>query len=401
MVVNQIYGLVNNVNEQLWGEDVLAVHDLRGLIALGDTVFSSNDNRDLYLGALFDRVGKTILRNLDLEVEFPAFMRNEFEWGSLLQKINIMPNSAQSSESWNISDANFTPNQFKIDKPTVVSRLFSGINTWEYDVTIPDVLFKSAFTSAEAFGAFIDGIMSALSDSLTLAINNMAHMSLVNLVAEKANANNACFDVLALYNDTLTTPISRAQALVDKEFWRFFGMFVRNQIKYMEQPSKLFNIGTGNSDPFLRVTARDNMHVLASADAMSYMSSYLYAQDFNYRFDEMPLYKEWVSLQAQTITGATTNPSFESNTSINVKPSSGGENATAVEMSGIAVILADRQAIGTFYEDFYTATDRNNRNRYTNYTSQANVGYFNDLSENVCVIYIGEGETDDGEGGDE
>lgn len=390
MVVNQIYNLVNDVNSQLWGETALGVHDLTGLIALGDTVFSSADNRDLYLGELVDRIGKSVLRNLDLEVEFPNFMKNTFEWGAILQKINIMVTPASSNESWRVGANDFTSNQFKVDKPTVVSRLFSDTNTWEYDITIPDKLFKSAFLSASAMGAFIDGIMSSMVDSLTLAINNMAHMSLVNLVAEKKKANNACYDALALYNETLTTPISRDKALVDKEFWRFFGMFVRNQIKYMEQPSKLFNIGTGDNDAFLRVTARDNMHVLASADAMSYMSSYLYAQDFNYRFDEMPLYKEWVSLQAQTITGATDNPTFESNTSINVKPSSGGD---AIELSGVAVILADRQAIGTFYEDMDTSSDRNNRNKYTNFTSDATIGYFNDLSENICVIYIGEGET--------
>ena len=42
--------------------------------------------------------------------------------------------------------------------------------------------------------------------------------------------------------------------------------------------------------------------------------------------------------------------------------------------------------MGIGYDDRFTATDRNNRNRYTNYTSGATLQYYNDLSENGVII---------------
>lgn len=380
MEVKQIYNLINSVNRQMWGESAIAVHDLTGLISLGEQVFSSGTDRDRFLDVLVDRIGKTIIRNLDLEVEFPNFIKNEFEWGAILQKVNIQISDAQSNESFNISDGNFTPNQFKIDKPKVYQSLFKGVMTWEYDLTVPDTLYKSAFLSESGMASFVSGLFGAQSDSMTLAINNMAHMAIANLCAEKIKANNGVVNLLQLYNIQSGESLTASDTIDNPAFYRYAGMIMRNYIKYLGQPCKLYNTGI-SGDTMLRATARDNMHVLINADFASGLSTYLTADTFNRDLAELPLYKEYVSIQG---TG-TTAPSFATNTSINIIPSSGGE---AIEASGIVGIFADRQAIGTFYEDRYTGTDRNNRNRYTNYTSSATIGWFNDLSENSVIFTI-------------
>lgn len=380
MEVKQIYNLINSVNKQMWGESAISVHDLTGLISLGENVFSSGADRDRFLDILVDRIGKTIIRNLDLEVEFPDFIKNEFEWGAILQKVNIQITDAQANESYNIGADGFTPNQFKIDKPKVYQSLFKGVMTWEYDLTVPDTLYKSAFLSESGMASFVSGLFAAQSDSMTLAINNMAHMAIANLCAEKIKANNGVVNLLQLYNIQSGESLTASDTIDNPSFYRFAGMIMRNYIKYLGQPSKLYNTGIGN-DKMLRATARDNMHVLINADFASGLSTYLTADTFNRDLAELPLYKEYVSIQG---TG-TTAPSFATNTSINIIPSSGGDAITA---SGIVGIFADRQAIGTFYEDRYTGTDRNNRNRYTNYTSSATIGWFNDLSENSVIFTI-------------
>lgn len=388
MVVEQIYEFINGANAQLWGDDAITVNDLTGLIALGDSVTSSSTDKEQYLGVLFDRIGKTILRNLDLEVEFPSFVRNEFEWGAVLNKIDIQPLSAKEQRAWSVGDNDFEPNNFAVDKPKIYSRLFkNGKGAWEFDVTIPDIMLKSAFTSAEAYGAFIEGIMASMTDSMTQSFNSMAHACLTNLVAEKIKAENGVVNLLSLYNDTLETPITAEQALTNKEFYRFANMIMNNYIKYLEQPSVLYNVGIGE-DSIVRATARDNMHVILSADYASAMRAYLLATDYNYTFSDFKYYDEFVTLQAST-DSTHTAPSFATNTTINVKPSSGGD---AIEQAGIVGIFADRQALGTYYEDVFSATDRNNRNRYTNYTSGATVGYFNDLSENAVIFILADTE---------
>lgn len=380
MEVKQIYNLINSVNKQMWGESAISVHDLTGLISLGENVFSSGTDRDRFLDILVDRIGKTIIRNLDLEVEFPDFIKNEFEWGAILQKVNIQITDAQANESYNIGENGFTPNQFKIDKPKVYQSLFKGVMTWEYDLTVPDTLYKSAFLSESGMASFVSGLIGAQSDSMTLAINNMAHMAIANLCAEKIKADNGVVNLLQLYNIQSGESLTASDTIDNSSFYRYAGMIMRNYIKYLGQPSKLYNTGIGN-DEMLRATARDNMHVLINADFASGLSTYLTADTFNRDLAELPLYKEYVSIQG---TG-TVAPSFATNTSINIIPSSGGDAITA---SGIVGIFADRQAIGTFYEDRYTGTDRNNRNRYTNYTSSATIGWFNDLSENSVIFII-------------
>lgn len=388
MEVEQIYKFINAANAQLWGDDAITVNELTGLIALGDSVMSSSTDKEQYLGVLFDRIGKTILRNLNLEVEFPSFVRNEFEWGAVLNKIDIQPLSVKEQRAWEVGGESFTPNNFDVDKPKIYSRLFkNGKGAWEFDVTIPDVMLKSAFTSAEAYGAFIEGIMASMTDSMTQSFNSMAHACLTNLVAEKIKAENGVVNLLSLYNDTLITPITASQALTDKEFYRFANMIMNNYIKYLEQPSVLYNVGIGE-DSIVRATASDNMHVILSADYASAMRAYLLATDYNYTFSDFKYYDEFVTLQASTDATHTT-PSFDTNTTINVKPSSGGD---AIVQAGVVGIFADRQALGTYYEDVFSATDRNNRNRYTNYTSGATVGYFNDLSENAVIFLLADTE---------
>lgn len=383
MEVKQIYALINSVNRQMWGENAITVNDLSGLIALGDTVFSSDTNRDKFLNVLVDRIGKTVIRTLDLEVEFPNFIKNEMEFGCILQKINVQLTDATENLSWEISDENFEPNQFKIDRPVIRESLFSKFVTWEYDITVPDKLYHSAFTGESTMGSFIGGIMNAQGDSLTLALNNIAHASLCNFIAEKAKAENGMVNVYALYkeaNPSTTLTYTQALTAPTTDYLKFVGMIIRNYIGYLSQPSKLYN-----TEGMLRATARDNMHVLMSTDFYSQYSTFLQADTFNKDLTEMPLFERYTSLQG---TG-TTAPNIVDNTRINVKPSSGGD---AIEVGGIICVLLDREAIGTTYRDVYTGTDRNNRNRYTNYTTSISLGLFNDTSENGVVFYVADTE---------
>lgn len=380
MNVEQIYSLVNSINKQLWGENALTVNDLSGLIALGDTVFSSANNRDMFLNTLVDRIGKTVIRNLDLEVEFPNFIKNEMEFGCILQKVNIQISDAQECRAWEIGDNDFVPNQFKIDKPVIRQSLFTNFVTWEYDLTVSDIMYRSSFTSATEMGVFIEGMTRAQSDALTLALNNLAHASLCNFIAEKSKKyNNGFVNLYYLYKQAYPlSTLTATQALESPtpEFLKFAGMIMRNYVGYLGKPSKLFN-----TEGMLRATARDNLHVILSQDFFSAYTTMLSADTFHSEMVALPLFDSYTTLQA---TG-TTAPNIIDNTKINVKPSSGGD---ALEISGIVGIYLDREAIGTTYRDIYTGTDRNNRNRYTNYTTSATLGMFNDTSENAVIFVI-------------
>lgn len=386
MVVKQIYSLLNSMARQMWGEDATSVQDLSGVISMGKTIISSDDEKDNFLNVLADRIGTTILRTLDLELDFPNMLRNSYEWGSIIQKINIQPMDAKEQKAWEVGENGFTPNQFEITKPIVNQTFITGANAWEFDVTIPDTLLKTAFSSAESFGAFVDGIMSAISDSLTMSLNNMSYACIRNFVAEKVKNNNGVVDVLEMFNTKFNKSYTLDDAILDKEFYRFSGMVIRNVMKYLEKPSKLYNVGG-----MVRATQRNNANVIVSSDFWSGYTTYLSADTFHDEMVNLDGFKEFVSLQG---TGTET-PDINDNTKIIVIPSSedGKAEKTTYTVNGVLAIITDREAMGIGYDDRFTAVDRNNRNRYSNYTSGCTVQYYNDITENGIIIIADGGDT--------
>lgn len=380
MKINQVYSTVNSIAKQMWGENAITAVDARGIISMGQNVLSSATERDKFLNVLADRIGTTILRTLDLELDFPNLLRHSYEWGSIISKINIQPFEAKQQKAWMVGDNDFTPNQFAIDKPTVTQTFFKDANAFEFDVTIPDNMLKTAFVSAEEFGAFIDGVMASVSDSMVMALNNMSYVAIDNFIAEKVKADNGVINVLTGFNTQAGTSYTTLQeALDDKEFYRYTGMVIRNIIKYMAKPSKLYNTGG-----MVRATARDNMHVILSSDVVSGYTTYLSADTFHDELVAIKGYAEFVSLQG---TGNSGIPTVANNTKITVVPASNAENDnTAITVNGVIGLICDREAIAIGYDDMFNASDRNNRNRYTNYTYGCTRQWLNDLSENGVVL---------------
>lgn len=375
MTVHQIYQLLNDTAQQTFGSQAVATLDLEDMVALRNTVFSAG--ADAFLNTLVDRIGKTVLRTLDFTATFPKLLRNEFEFGAVLQKLNIAPIMTQSQEAWNVGSGGFTPNLYKIDKPTVAQSFFQDSQTYELDITIPDTLFKSAFTSAEAMSAFITGIFDTMTTSLNMHIENQTRIAILGLIGEKLHANNGIVDVLALYNQVAATPVTSADAaMVDKEVLRFTGKLMRNYIKYMAKPSVLYNTAG-----MVRATARDNMHVMILTEFASACATYLESDTFNDELVRLPYYTEVEYWQG---TG-NTSPNFADCSTIDVEIPSDG---TAVKQSGIVGVLADRETIGIGLYDHFTAVDRNNRNRYSNYTEGVTSQYYIDDSENAVIFII-------------
>lgn len=373
MTVKQIYQLLNDTAQQTFGSQAVATLDLQDMVSLRKTVFSAG--ADAFLNTLVDRIGKTVLRTLDFTSTFPKLLRNEFEFGAVLQKINIAPIMAQAQEAWNVGQGGFTPNLYKIDKATVAQTFFQDAQTYELDITIPDTLFKSAFTSAEAMGAFITGIFDTMTTSLNMHIENQTRIAILGLLGEKIHANNGIVDLLSLYNQVATTPITTADAaMVSVDFLNFAGKIMRNYIKYMGKPSVLYNTAG-----MVRATARDNMHVMLLTEFTSAYATYVRSELFNPQ--ELPYFTEVEYWQG---TGATA-PNFADCSSIDVEIPSDG---TKVTQAGIVGVFADREAIGVGLYDHFTATDRNNRNRYTNYTEGVTSQWYVDDSESAVIFLV-------------
>lgn len=392
MNINQVYELVNSISAQAYGENTHEVLDLTGLVSLGNTVLSSQTNKDLFLNTLVDRIGRTILRTLDLSTSFPNIMRDSFEFGCILQKITVEPMDAQEFTPSKIGESGFVNTQFDINKPTVRQSLFSGSNGWSVNVTIPDKLFESAFTNASTMAKFVNGIIDSMNSSMTLKINQLNRMCVNTFTAHKINSGRNVVHLLTEFNTLFTpsTPLTLDSSLVTPEFFRYVAMRMKEVMGYMAEPSIIFN-----EENVVRETQRDNMHVFINNSFGARFSAYLESDTFHRELIELPYYEEvkfWQSMVGSAENAVNTMPSVADSTTLNITVediTSDVSSATkTINQSGIIGVFADREALGTTIYKPRISTDRNNKDEYTNYSNKMDVGYFNDLSENGCVFVI-------------
>lgn len=393
MKVNQIYSLLNDINAQMFGSDAIDVHDLSGIISMGQSIVGDGTQTDKFLGKLVDRIGKTVIRTLDLELDFPQLYMDSFEFGAVLQKITVSPFDAIASSEWNVGEPGFTPTYDTVMKnQKVFVRYFTDSTTFKFQTTIPDQLFETAFTSESMMGQFIDAIINAMTDSMTIALNNMSRTAVNNFIAEKIKASNGVVNLLAGYNTLLGAgnEITVDKAMHDKEFARYASTEIRKYIKYLSQPSVLYNVGDGSGGEVLRATARDNMHVMMLTDLVSLFDAYLISDSYRDVFD-LPKFNEVAYWQGNKDASAVND--FDTNSSIKVTPSSeaGKESPTNVEQSGIVCVLADRLAIATGLNKRRAGSFYNSIDGYSNISQTATIQYINDLSENG-IIFVVDGE---------
>lgn len=376
----QIYSMMNTVASEMWGESAITVKDTSSFYTMGERVADMAEvGRDKFLGVIADKVGRTVYRNLDATVDFPGLMVEAYQFGAMLEKIDVQPFEASESNWVNVGEVGFTPSLYNINKPNVSAKYFKDSATFQFNVTIPDKLFASAFRSEGDMDRLISYIMNSFETSMTLYVSYL-NRTLVNAaIAEKMEAGNNIINAVTLYNTayglTGDDAIDEDTALNTPQFLRFLGKLVRDTIKYMAEPSVLYN-----DAGMVRATARDNMHVLLATAFVSAYETNFQSDSFNKEMVDLPYFYEYPWLSGPSNTA----PTVESTTTIKVKTKSGA----TVEASHIVGVIADRQAIFTGYFDRFSAADRNNRDRYTNYTVGNTQQSCIDLSENMCVIVL-------------
>lgn len=382
MKVNQIYSILNDINAQMFGSSAVAVKDLSGLISMGTNIIGNAVSTDKFLNILVDRIGKTVIRRLDLELDFPSLYMDSFQFGAVLQKINVAPIQAVSSNDWEVGTAGFQPSLLDIHKPTVSVKYFDGLDTASYIVTIPFDLMDSAFNSESGVSQFFDAIIQALNDSLVVSLNNMSRTAVCNFVAEKIKASNGVINLLTDYNGAHTgATLTQAEAIESPAFLRYASAQIKKYLDLLKNPSVLYN-----TDGNVRATQRDNMHILCQSEFA--INSQVYLESDTY-------WKEMLALPGYTSVSywngnhtASGNNDFATNSTINVIPSSeeGQTTPTAVNQSGVIMVLADRQAIAVGINKRRSATFTNPIDAYTNIKEEFSTQWINDLGENGIIF---------------
>ena len=374
--VEQIYTLVNETAKESMGEQAIAVKDVSTLIALGDSVLSSASDTENFLNTLVDRIARTVFSVRRYESDTEGMVRHPFEFGCIVQKIYVDMPEAKENNSWEIGTEEYTPVFAPVIKPKAKQKLFNGITTWEVDVTIPDYMLRTAFLNETSMATFIDAIFTAMDNMITLALENNANLTRASFIARKIKGAKSCgaINLLHEYNTLTGAKLTVETAMMNAEFLAWASRAINLWVKRMSKMSVLFN-----EEGYKRHTPKDKIVVNLLQDFTSACDTFLGANTFHDELVKLPMYDSVAYWQ-----GAGESFDFDDTSAIKVKI----DESNTIEKKGIIGVIYDYEAMGVTLNERRSTSERNNHDEYTNYYNKANIGYFNDMSENGIVFYL-------------
>lgn len=386
--VNQVYALLNTVQEMAYGKIAVNVIDTSSFVALAQTVLSSDGNKDLYTNTLIDRIGLVLSDNRLYNADDNNLIKRQYEYAVIMQKIHVEPIEAEENPEWLIGEDDFTPEYAPVLKPVVKQKLFHNMVTWELGVTVPDNMLKTAFTNEVQFGAFMVAIMNALTNGVELMKERAVDITRATMIAHILNSGGiSSINLLDEYNDTLpasSTPLTPAEYLQSEKALAHGAMLMSLTADRLQRFNSLFN-GEG----YNRFTPREFLKCDV-LNVFDYAIKYnVKPVVFNERFIETPNYKTVPYWQ-----GAGTDYGFNSISKIHVSEThtdtDTGEDVTTTvaEQTGVVGVMYDEEACGINIFADESAFERNDRAHYTTHYRQMTGQYYYDNSEQAVAFYL-------------
>ena len=391
MKVTQLHTLVNAVTQEVLGETAVLQEDLSNVVDLGKSIIDS-DNVDNYVKKLVNHIGKVVFVNRLYTGGVPSVLMDSWEYGSILEKISADLPEATINETWALEDKkDYSPDVYY--KPSVSAKFFNSKVTFEIPMSFTEIQVKESFSSKEQLNGFISMLTTSVENAMTVRLDALIMRTINNMTAETlvAELNTAAsgqpvvidatktgvkaVNLLKLYNATVTKPLTKANALTDPDFIRFATYQISMYSDRMSKISTLFNVEKAE-----RFTPKDLQHVVLLSDFAKASETFLASNTYNAEKVALPTHETVPYWQ-----GSGVGYGIDDVSTIDVKTSAGN----VVKMSGIVGVIFDRDALGVSNLDRRVTTNYNPRAEfYTNFY-KFDAGFYNDLSENFVVFFVG------------
>jgi hypothetical protein len=376
MEFKQVYGIANQVSQEVIGTAEVLKEDLSNIVDIGNTIQNAQ-TLDKYVKSLIDHIGKVVFVNRAYAGSAPSVLMDGWEFGSILEKVTYdgLP-AATENESWDLVDGqSYDPNVFT--QPKVSAKFFQKRTTFEIPMSFAERQVKSAFDSAAQLNGFFSMIHNGIEKSMTVKTDGLVMRTINNMTAETLNNANAvrAVNLLALYKAKFPTDttITAANCTYRPEFIRYAAFLMKLYSDRMAKLSTLFNIGGKE-----RFTAKDLQHIILLAEFESSAGVYLQSDTFH---------KELVSLpKAETVPywqGSGSDYGIASTSKIHVTTASNVE----IQQDYILGVMFDRDSLGVSNLDRRVTSQYNGKGEFFNNWYKADAGYFNDMNENFVVFY--------------
>lgn len=389
MKIEQLKDIVNQIQKEVTGKEEVATLDISNVVDIGKEIFD-NTSVDNYVKSLVDKVGKTIFVDRKYSGSGINVLMDSWEFGSVLEKIDVELPDAVQNETWNLIDKQ-SYSQDTFYKPVVSSKFFNSKTTFEIDVSFTERQVKESFNSMNELNAFISMIYNAVEKSFTVKLDGLIMATLNNMTAQtlfnafgvitedkyKDKSSIKAVNLLYEYNTKFTKTLTVANALTDADFLKYASVVINSYVDRISKMSTLFNIGGKN-----RFTPMSDLNLIMLSDFANSEKAYLLADTKN---------KELVALpNAENVPywqGTGNDYSFEKVSSINVNIKDGNTSKN-VNISGILAVLFDKNAVAVCNTDRRVTTYYNAKGEFYNNFYKFDCTYLNDLNENFVVFFI-------------
>lgn len=380
MEIKQIATMVNSITNELIGDSAIVNEDLGNIVDVGTAVANANAY-DTFTQKLVNRIGKTIFSARKYVGRVPSLVRDNWEFGSMLQKITGAGLiEAQQNDTWNLTDGtSYDPNKFT--KPSLNAKFYNKKVTFELPQSIAIKQVKQSMSSAAELNGLLDMLYNEIEKSLTVKVDSLCMRCINNLILNtlQKNGKNAV-NLLTMFNTrfrTEGTELTADKAITEPEFIRYAAYIMRLYATRMRVINTHFN-----TEGLPRFTPGDSLNVLLLEDFASAADIYLYSNTFHDDFVKLPT--------AETVPywqGTGESYAFADISKIDAKAA----EAQAIVInphSGIIGVMYDKDAAGVCLEDSYVTSQVNNKAEFVNNWHKYEAEYINDYSEQNCVFYV-------------
>ena len=381
MLVEQIAGIVNEVNAEVTGTEAIENIDLNKVVETGSEILDTSDKVfDNYVRSLIDHIGKVVFVNRPYTGSTPSVMMDSWEYGAILEKIQYegVP-EAEENDTWELEDGkSYDPNIFY--KPTVSAKFYSERRTFDVPMSFANRQIKSAFSNAPQVQAFFSMIETAISNGMTVKMDGLVNLTIANAIATVYNNRAArpaqYYPLVTMYvAATGDSTVNSSNALIKPEFIRWASVTMRRVASRMKKFSTVFNSGEK-----YRHTPNDRLNLILHSDFVAVAEAYLYSDTYHNEYVKLPLADEVAFWQ-----GSGEAFGWGDTSKLIVTPRGANEPVT---ISNIVGIFFDRDALGVTNLDRRVTSNYNPKAEFTNNWYKFDAGYFNDFNENIVVFTL-------------
>lgn len=378
--------VLNALVAQSEGKEDISSVAVDDIASFGNRLVTSSEDssKDIVFKTLLDRIGRTITDLLPYENKFAYIFKDAFHYGVILQTLHVDNFEARTSGIYdNLDEDDVDEDIYKVNLPSVHQKLFENQQPWEFKVTITDLQIKSAFTDETTLAAFINGIFTAMNNSIVKYLETAARTVYCTLIAHKIAAEEAdgvntlhAVNVLQQYYDETGIVLTTETWKYNADFLRWLTSTFTDYVGLFEEMSVIFN-----TDDYETFTPRDGLHFIINNKVADNIKRFMQSDVYNKELVGLPAYKEISSWQALG-----KRASLDKRLEVKVEYGTGLDKVEC-DATVIAVMHDDR-VLSMTLKDRYTVDIPNKHGHRRNVWEQGTICNFINMGHNALVFLI-------------